>query len=98
MKNFAYRNNDYIIPNNPCKSWSQYNCNKKPEVINDDRFGGFLLPFITGAVVSAPFWFVVGNNKQQYQNQPLSNILSISTVPSTITKLLSISTFIHIGN
>ncbi len=70
MKNFAYRNNDYIIPNNPCKSWSQYNCNKKPEVINDDRFGGFLLPFITGAVVSAPFWFVAGNNKQQYQNQP----------------------------
>ena len=71
MKNFAYRNNDYIIPNNPCKSWSQYNCNKKPEVINDDRFGGFLLPFITGAVVSAPFWFVAGNNKQQYQNHYL---------------------------
>lgn len=45
---------------------------------NDDRYG-FLLPFITGAVVSAPFWYLGANNKAQqqmqtqqmyYQNQP----------------------------
>lgn len=40
---------------------------------NDERFGGaFLLPFLTGAVVSAPFWYIGGSNKAQqlYQNQP----------------------------
>lgn len=67
MKNFAYRNNDFIVPNFPCKTWqAPYN---QKENLNEERFGGFLLPFITGAVVSAPFWFVAGNNKQQYQNQ-----------------------------
>ena len=69
MNNFFYRNNDYIVPTSPCKSWSP--CSKNIKGENDDnRFGGFLLPFITGAVVSAPFWFVAGNNKAQYQNQP----------------------------
>lgn len=67
MKNFAYRNNDFLIPNNPCKTWQPPFDIKNN--ITDERFGGFLLPFITGAVVSAPFWFVAGNNKQQYQNQ-----------------------------
>lgn len=47
---------------------------------NNERMGGFLLPFLTGAVVSAPFWYIAGNNKyckgaqcyqqQYYQNQP----------------------------
>jgi len=37
---------------------------------NDDRFG-FLVPFLTGAVVSAPFWFIAGNNKNQYYQQPM---------------------------
>lgn len=34
----------------------------------DERFGGFLFPFIAGAAISAPFWFIAGNNKQ---NQPI---------------------------
>lgn len=68
MKNFAYRNNDFFVPVNPTKTW-QASCLNKNCDLNDERFGGFLLPFITGAVVSAPFWFVAGNNKQQYQNQ-----------------------------
>ena len=59
MNNFNFRNNP-IFPNS-CPN----KCNQ-----NDERFGGFLLPFITGAVVSAPFWFVAGNNKAQYNNQP----------------------------
>lgn len=40
----------------------------------DERFGGFLVPFLAGAVVSAPFWYLGANNKVQqqmyYQNQP----------------------------
>lgn len=45
-------------------------CNKQ----NDDRFGGFLVPFIAGAAISAPFWFIAGNNKQNqpvYYQQPI---------------------------
>ena len=42
--------------------------------INDnERFGGgFLLPFLTGAAISAPFWYLGGVNKgqQQYYSQP----------------------------
>lgn len=34
---------------------------------NDERLGGFLLPFIAGAAVSAPFWLVAGSNKSQPQ-------------------------------
>lgn len=30
---------------------------------NENRLGGFLLPFLTGAVVSAPFWYLGGVNK-----------------------------------
>ena len=68
MKNFAYRNNDYLIQNIPCKGFNP--CCQNGRIENEDnRFGGFLLPFITGAVVSAPFWFVAGNNKAQYQYQ-----------------------------
>lgn len=41
---------------------------------NDERFGGFLIPFLTGAIVSAPFWYIGANNNIQkqmyYQNQP----------------------------
>lgn len=40
---------------------------------DDNRFGGFLVPFLAGAVVSAPFWYLGANNKYQqqmyYQNQ-----------------------------
>ena len=38
---------------------------QQPNPQNDERLGGFLLPFIAGAAVSAPFWLVDGNNKQQ---------------------------------
>ena len=42
--------------------------------VHDERFGGFLVPFLAGAVVSAPFWYLGANNKYQqqmyYQNQP----------------------------
>lgn len=31
----------------------------------DERFG-FLLPFLTGAVISAPFWFTLGVNRQPF--------------------------------
>lgn len=31
----------------------------------DERFGGFLVPFLTGAVVSAPFWFLGGQEKNK---------------------------------
>lgn len=75
MKNFAYQTNYPFGGFNECtRSWCPDS--QKPNIDNDDRFGGFILPFITGAVVSAPFWFIAGNNKQQqyaqqyYQNQP----------------------------
>lgn len=37
---------------------------------NDERFfgGGFLVPFLAGAVVSAPFWYLGATNKVQQQN------------------------------
>lgn len=38
-----------------------------------ERFGGgFLLPFLTGAAISAPFWYLGGVNKgqQMYYPQP----------------------------
>lgn len=44
------------------------------ENFGDERFGGFLVPFLAGAVVSAPLWYLGANNKYQqqmyYQNQP----------------------------
>lgn len=35
---------------------------------NDERFfgGGFLLPFVAGAAISAPFWFTAGMNRPNY--------------------------------
>ncbi len=36
-------------------------------VSNDERFGGFLVPFLTGAIVSAPFWYLGGSNNAQKQ-------------------------------
>ena len=58
--------NDFIksFPYNQC------GCNQN----NNERFGGgFLLPFLTGAAISAPFWYLGGVNKGQqtyYQPQP----------------------------
>ncbi len=82
MKNFAYRNNEFIQPISPCKSWRPCSNNNSFNK-NDDRFGGFLLPFITGAVVSAPFWFVAGNNKAQYQNQQYPVYYPYQTYPQS---------------
>lgn len=49
-----------------------YQCRNRPieQCCNEDRLGGFLLPFITGAVISAPFWYIAGNNKYQNQYYP----------------------------
>lgn len=33
----------------------------------DERMGGFWLPFLTGAIISAPAWYILGNkNNQEY--------------------------------
>ena len=37
---------------------------------NDERLGAFLVPFIAGAAVSAPFWLIAGSNKNQPQYYP----------------------------
>ncbi|MGN1295919.1 MAG: hypothetical protein ACI4U5_05870 [Bacilli bacterium] len=36
---------------------------------DDERIGAFWLPFIAGAVVSAPVWYVIGNNKANDMTQ-----------------------------
>ena len=53
----------------PRQVWRNENCLPPKPTIPDtnDRFGGFLVPFIAGAAISAPFWFVAGNNKAQQQ-------------------------------
>lgn len=72
FKNNYNPNPSVFFPN--CMNYSlcnQYPYNKYKE--NDERFGGFLVPFLAGAVVSAPFWYLGANNKYQqmyYQNQP----------------------------
>ena len=52
---------------------------------NDTRFGGFLLPFLTGAVVSAPFWFLGAQNRYQtyppYYPYPPQNIPTYYSYP-----------------
>lgn len=76
MNNFAYRNdcsscnnlNSYIQPVQTFQSPSNLN----QQFTNDERFGGaFLVPFLTGAVISAPFWYLGAQNKanQMYQQQ-----------------------------
>ena len=55
IHNNFYRNDLYF------KSYPHYN--------DDVRLGGFLAPFIAGAAITAPFWFIAGNNKQ-YNNYP----------------------------
>ena len=51
----------------PRQQWSNENfCHNKPMPCNnDERFGGFLVPFIAGAAISAPFWLAAGNNRPQ---------------------------------
>lgn len=36
----------------------------------DERFGGFLIPFVAGAAISAPFWLAAGSNKAQNNYYP----------------------------
>ena len=31
----------------------------------DERIGGFWLPFLTGAIISAPAWYILGNKQNQ---------------------------------
>lgn len=37
---------------------------------NDERLGAFWLPFLTGAIISAPAWYILGNksNQEYYPN------------------------------
>ena len=51
--------------NNPCPCVNNQVLNK-----NDERFGGFLLPFVAGAAISAPFWLAAGSNKPQQVYYP----------------------------
>lgn len=46
-------------------------CEQYPRHCQDDdeRVGAFWLPFLTGAVISAPLWYIIGNNKNQNQVQ-----------------------------
>lgn len=74
MRNVRYVCNQ--IPNvffpNSVNECNLRGCNEVSP--NNERFGGFLVPFLAGAVVSAPFWYLGANNKMQqqmyYQNQP----------------------------
>lgn len=56
----------------PRQTWTneQYYNNSVPINNQDERFGGFLLPFIAGAAVSAPLWLVAGSNKAQNNYYP----------------------------
>lgn len=56
----------------PRQVWTNNDCCKCNQHINnqDQRLGGFLFPFIAGAAVSAPFWFVAGSNKSQNNFYP----------------------------
>ncbi len=67
MKNiYPYYNNSCYtgyIDNGFRSDYKQVQCCN-----NDNRLGGFLVPFLTGAVVSAPFWFLGAQNR--YQTYP----------------------------
>ena len=64
FKNNYNPNPSVFFPNSMNYSLcNQYPYNKYKE--NDERFGGFLVPFLAGAVVSAPFWYLGANNKYQ---------------------------------
>lgn len=54
----------------PRTVWTNENYPQYPitEPVSNERLGGFLVPFIAGAAVSAPFWLVAGSNKN---NQPV---------------------------
>ena len=49
------------------------NCVNNGNFVNsgqDERFGGFLIPFVAGAAISAPFWLAAGSNKAQNNYYP----------------------------
>lgn len=56
----------------PRQVWTNENYYNPPQQLNnqEERVGGFLLPFIAGAAVSAPFWLVAGSNKAQNNYYP----------------------------
>lgn len=62
----------------PRQVWTNTNYNPSPcgcinnQVLNknDERFGGFLIPFVAGAAISAPFWLAAGSNKAQNNYYP----------------------------
>lgn len=36
-----------------------------PKPCDDKRLGAFWLPFLTGAIISAPAWYILGNKSNQ---------------------------------
>lgn len=57
----------------PRQVWTNDNYVNKCNCVNnqqDERFGGFLLPFVAGAAISAPFWLAAGNNRPQNNYYP----------------------------
>lgn len=56
----------------PRQVWVNKDCGqiKNQPMIQDERFGGFLVPFIAGAAISAPFWLIAGSNKAQQNYYP----------------------------
>ncbi len=56
----------------PRQNWTNENYYNIPQqqCNNDQRLGGFLIPFLTGAAISAPFWLVAGSNKPQNNFYP----------------------------
>lgn len=61
-ENPVYDVNMYTNQYNGFRYPPQSNCT------NDTRLGGFLVPFLTGAIVSAPFWYLGAQNR--YQSYP----------------------------
>lgn len=62
----VWTNNNY----NPAPCQCEKGNNFYPPINNDERFGGFLLPFVAGAAISAPFWLAAGSNKSQQVYYP----------------------------
>ena len=74
--NYNFYRTDSCVNNSPCLNQFQN---------NDTRFGGFLLPFLTGAVVTAPLWFLSGQNRYQtyppYYPYPPQNVPTYYSYP-----------------
>jgi len=65
--------------------FKQRSCCSNINSYNDTRFGGFLFPFLAGAAISAPFWYLGANKQQQqiyYPPQPYPMYYPYQTGPN----------------